>query len=125
LKLFFEAGTVGAADESVGAPRRARRSEKAATVPAAPASKVVKPMTMEWDEWTLAFQGEPVVIDYEGQPTDDAPTTLDLVGSAARVGPDGSAEQEEPMQNPKPRPTSHERLRTLERSFIDGTKRTL
>ncbi|WP_394837416.1 hypothetical protein LVJ94_10960 [Pendulispora rubella] len=126
MKLFFEAGTVSAADESFAAkyslasealqagrrpsssrelnelqelqdwhemgepepPPKRRRADDGS-------SKGVKPIIMEWDEWALAFQSEPVTIDYGRQVPDDAPTTQDLISSGVRLH---MAAQPEPLE---------------------------
>ncbi len=206
MKLFFEAGTVGAADEHIAAlrtsrgdaqgrtPRKAELSTadvptadvRAADVPTAdvraadvranaapkesgrhmaaqtssagramalPAevriveaphgvrlrdAAPVKPVILEWDEWTLAFQQEPVIIDAP-QVADDEMTMPDL--SAVRTVPDVTAEAPPLPEKPQGKPARNLRQqlriphevprsaggvpRGTDRSFIDGTKRTL
>jgi len=117
LKLFFEAGTVSAADESIAAPRRAHgfssldpnlgksgvavASLRGGGCRDTGASVPVKPVTMEWAEWALSFQDEPVTIDYGA----GAETTIDLLSSGVRLHPIPQADEE--------------------RRNVDGTKRTL
>ncbi|WP_394822362.1 hypothetical protein [Pendulispora albinea] len=45
----------------------------------------LKPIIMEWDEWQLSFQNDPVVIDYGGQVPDEETTTSDLASSGVRL----------------------------------------
>lgn len=70
---------MGAADESVAASRTQGESKRRAAI--APS----KPATMEWDEWTGAFQNEPItIVDQECIP-DDEPTSPDLSVSGVHV----------------------------------------
>ena len=129
LKLFFEAGTVSAADESIAAPKRAHDTEtneggrprtpgvaegeppsrfgvaegepraKSGEARVTPANVSVKPVILEWGEWALSFQNDPVVIDY-GRVPDDAVTTADLSSSGIRLHMSAQAEQPERRRIP-------------------------
>ncbi|WP_394847926.1 hypothetical protein LZC95_10735 [Pendulispora brunnea] len=125
MKLFFEAGTVSAADESFAGkyglandaaaarygvaseavrerrPSSSRELKELKEFEPPPKQRrakegvPVKPIIMEWDEWALAFQSEPVTIDYGKQVPDDAPTTQDLISSGIRLHMAAQAESME------------------------------
>lgn len=95
-----EAGKYGLASEAA-ARRRAPSPEWFEEEPATAKRRrdengvPVKPIIMEWDEWALAFQSEPVTIDYGKPVPDDAPTTQDLISSGVRLHAEAQAETSE------------------------------